>query len=163
MRLQRCLLKSLRATEKHLQSARLLAIIGPSGSGKSSVVMAGLLPRLQEGGLPGSQHWVYLDPLLPGAHPLESLAVLLAKHLPEKSLKTLREDLEDDSTFGLHLQASLLAKPPETRVVLFIDQFEEVFTQTISAEQRQHFLDVLITAVTEPQGPTILILTLRAA
>jgi parallel beta-helix repeat protein len=154
--------ESLTATEKHAGSARLLAIVGPSGSGKSSVVMAGLLPRLQEGGLPGSQHWLYLDPLLPGAHPLESLAVLLAKHLPEKSLKTLREDLEDDSTFGLHLQASLLGKPPENRVVLFIDQFEEVFTQTISEEQRQHFLDVLITAVTEPQGPTILILTLRA-
>ena len=154
--------EALTATEKHAGSARLLAIVGPSGSGKSSVVMAGLLPRLQEGGLPGSQHWAYLDPLLPGTHPLESLAVLLAKHEPEKSLKTLREDLEDDSTFGLHLQASLLAKAPETRVVLFIDQFEEVFTQTISEEQRQHFLDVLITAVTEPQGPTLLILTLRA-
>jgi transcriptional regulator with XRE-family HTH domain len=153
---------SLTAPEKHTGSARLLAIVGPSGSGKSSVVMAGLLPRLQEGALPGSQHWVYLDPLLPGAHPLESLAVLLAKHFPDKSLKTLREDLEDDSTFGLHLQTSLLAKSPATRVVLFIDQFEEIFTQTISEERRQHFLDVLITAVTELQGPTILILTLRA-
>jgi transcriptional regulator with XRE-family HTH domain len=154
--------ESLTENEKHFQSSRLLAVIGPSGSGKSSVVMAGLLPRLHEGRLPGSQHWVYLDSLLPGAHPLESLAVLLAKQLPEKSLKTIREDLEDDSTLGLHLQASLLAKSPETRVVLFIDQFEEIFTQTISEEQRQHFLDVLITAVTELQGQTILILTLRA-
>ena len=51
--------------------ARLLAIIGPSGSGKSSVMMAGLLPRLRQGGIPGSEEWIYLDPIVPGAHPLE--------------------------------------------------------------------------------------------
>jgi hypothetical protein len=106
------------ADEQHLPCTRLLAVVGPSGSGKSSVVMAGLLPRLQEGGLPGSQRWVYLDPILPGAHPLDALAVAFARYLPDRSLKTLREDLEDDSTSGLHLLASLLGKPPETRVVL---------------------------------------------
>jgi hypothetical protein len=47
-------------------------------------------------------------------------------------------------------------------VVLFIDQFEEVFTPTISEEKRQHFIDLLMTAVTERRGPTLLILTLRA-
>src|SRR5207244_5155354 len=127
------------ADEEH---ARLLAVIGPSGSGKSSAVMAGLLPRLQVGGLPGSQEWVYLDPLLPGIHPIESLAVSLAKHLPYRSFKTIRDDLEDDSAYGLHLLTSYLGKPPERRVVLFIDQFEEVFTQTTSEEERQHFIDL---------------------
>ncbi len=146
----------------HTQSARLLAVVGPSGSGKSSVVMAGLLPRLQGGRLPGSQEWVYLDPILPGIHPIESLAVSLARQLPQRSLKTIRDDLEDGSAYGLHLLASYLGKSPETRVVLFIDQFEEVFTQTTSEDERQHFLDLLVTAVTELRGPTILILTLRA-
>ena len=153
---------SLIADEKHLQSARLLAVVGPSGSGKSSVVMAGLLPRLQEGGLPGSQHWVYLDPILPGAHPLEALAAAIAKHLPDRSHRTIRDDLDEESARGLHLLAHYVGKTPEARVVLFIDQFEEVFTQTISEEERRHFLDLLIMAVTEPQGPTLLILTLRA-
>ncbi len=151
----------LLADEEHAHSARLLAVVGPSGSGKSSLVMAGLLPCLQSGGLPGSQEWVYLDPLLPGIDPIESLAISLARHLPHRSRKTLRDDLEDDSA-GLHLLANSLGKPPERRVVLFIDQFEEVFTQTISEEKRQHFLDLLVTAVTERRGPTILILTLRA-
>src|SRR6266496_3312991 len=146
----------------HTQSARLLAVVGPSGSGKSSVVMAGLLPRLQGGRLPGSQEWVYLDPILPGIHPIESLAVSLARQLPQRSLKTIRDDLEDGSAYGLHLLASYLGKSPETRVVLFIDQFEEVFTQTTSEDERQHFLDLLVTAVTELRGPTILIMTLRA-
>src|SRR5207244_1316149 len=55
-----------------------------------------------------------------------------------------------------------LGKSPEARVVLFIDQFEEVFTQATSDDERQHFIDLLVTAVTELRGPTILILTLRA-
>ena len=53
---------------------RLLTVIGPSGSGKSSVVMAGLLPRLQQGALPSSETWIYLDPVVPGQHPLDALA-----------------------------------------------------------------------------------------
>ncbi len=49
--------------------ARLLAVIGPSGSGKSSVVLAGLLPRLQQDALPGSQQWIYLERMVPGPRP----------------------------------------------------------------------------------------------
>lgn len=56
---------------------RLLALLGPSGSGKSSVVMAGLLPRLQKGDIPGSADWVYLEPMVPGKRPLEALALTL--------------------------------------------------------------------------------------
>jgi hypothetical protein len=90
----------LLANEEHAHNARLLAVVGPSGSGKSSVVMAGLLPRLQTGGLAGSQEWVYLEPLLPGSHPIEALAVSLAKYLPDRSLTTIRDDLQDDSAYG---------------------------------------------------------------
>ncbi len=50
---------------------RFLTLIGPSGSGKSSVVMAGLLPQLRQGGkLTHSEQWVYLTPIVPGEHPL---------------------------------------------------------------------------------------------
>jgi len=81
-------------------TVRLLAVIGPSGSGKSSVVMAGLLPQLQRGALPGSQQWVYLEPMVPGTHPLEALALTLAPRFPDRSVKTLREDLEKESACG---------------------------------------------------------------
>src|SRR5579864_1503685 len=131
---------SLIADEKQAQRARFLAVVGPSGSGKSSVIMAGLLPHLQAGGLPESQQWVYLDPMLPGAHPIDALALAFAQQLPDRSLKTIREDLEDDSTYGLHLLASYLGKRAATRVILFVDQFEEVFTQTTSEEERRHFI-----------------------
>lgn len=144
------------------QSARLLVIMGPSGSGKSSIVLAGLLPHLQAGGLPGSKAWIYLDPIIPGVRPLESLALALAAYLPNRSLQTLREDLESDSARGLHLLATALIKDRETKAVLFVDQFEEVFSRSTTEEERQHFVDLLVTAATEPRGPVIVILTLRA-
>ena len=152
----------LTSEEKNQPCARLLAVVGPSGSGKSSVVMAGLLPRLREGKLLGSKQWAYLDPILPGARPIESLTLALSEYLPEKSLKAIREDLEDDAARGLHLLATKLAKRPGTKVVLLVDQFEELFTQTLSEDERRHFLDLLVTAITEPHGPVIILLTLRA-
>ncbi len=153
---------ALASEEKDRQCARLLAVVGPSGSGKSSVVMAGLLPRLREGRLPGSEQWVYLDPIVPGTRPIEALTLALSEHLPDKSLKAIREDLEDDSARGLHLLATKLAKRPGTKVVLLVDQFEELFTQTPSEDERRHFLDLLLTATTEPHGPVIVLLTMRA-
>src|SRR5439155_10337837 len=66
------LLAALAAGRQNEHEARLLAIIGPSGSGKSSVIMAGLLPPLRAGALPGSEEGLYPGPLLPSAHPPES-------------------------------------------------------------------------------------------
>jgi energy-coupling factor transporter ATP-binding protein EcfA2 len=152
----------LSAAPAERQTGRLLAIIGPSGSGKSSVLLAGLLPRLQAGERPGSAGWVYLEPLTPGAHPLESLTLALAPHLPERSLKAIREDLKDDSGRGLHLLARALVRQPEAKVVLLIDQFEELFTLTADEEERQRFVDLLLTAATEPRGPLLVLLTMRA-
>jgi len=153
---------TLRAERAGKPSARLLAIIGPSGSGKSSVMMAGLLPRLQQGGVPGSEEWIYPGAIVPGVHPLESLALALAERLPDRSLLTLRQDLEEDSSRGLHQLAIALIQRQGTKVLLCIDQFEELFTQTSSQEERQQFMDLLVTALTEPRGPVIVILTLRA-
>ena len=92
------------------QAPRCLAVVGPSGSGKSSAVMAGLLPRLRRGAVSGSEFWIYLDPVQPGVHPLEALTVTLATAMPECSLMSIRADL-DHSTRGLHL----LARPLDRR------------------------------------------------
>ncbi len=152
---------ALASEEKSQQCARLLAVVGPSGSGKSSVVMAGLLPHLREGRLSGSEQWVYLDPIVPGSRPIEHLALALSDHLPYTPT-AIQKDLEDDSACGLHLLATKLAKRQGTKVVLLVDQFEELFTQTPSEDERRHFLDLLVTAAIEPHGPVIVLLTLRA-
>lgn len=56
---------------------RLLVILGPSGSGKSSLVRAGIVPALRGGALPGSEGWRYPPPIVPGSHPLAALAQAL--------------------------------------------------------------------------------------
>src|SRR5918912_1019084 len=108
-------------------ATRFLAVVGPSGSGKSSVVLAGLLPQLRGGAVPGSARWVYLAPLVPAAHPLEALSIALNNALPQSSLTAIRADLEG-SKRGLHLLAGRLVSHPEARVVLVVDQAEEIFT-----------------------------------
>jgi WD40 repeat protein len=155
--------KQLLTIDQQEQAAsRLLAVLGPSGSGKSSVVMAGLIPRLKQGGLAESRHWIYLDPMVPGKDPLEALTLTLTALFPERSLKSIREDLEDDSARGLHLLLTTCVKQSDRRVLLVVDQFEELFTQTATEGERRQFLDILLAAISEPHGPLIGILTLRA-
>ena len=156
------LVSSLVTDQPARSSTRLLTILGPSGVGKSSLVMAGLLPKLQEGAVPGSKDWMYLDPLVPGKHPLEALASTLKPQFHGTSFKTLLEDLEDDAARGLHLLTMQLAKQRGTCVVLLIDQFEELFTQTESEDERQRFIHLLLNACSEPRGPVVAVLTLRA-
>jgi hypothetical protein len=143
-------------------SNRLLAIIGPSGSGKSSVVMAGILPRLRTGIIPGSHKWIYLAPMIPARHPIEALALTLAPHFSARELNSILKDLEGEDARGLHQLAASLTLHSDAKVVLFVDQFEELFTQTASEKERQHFINLLLTAATEPHGPLIVLLALRA-
>ena len=69
-------------------------MVGASGSGKSSVVRAGLVPALRQGALPGSEQWFVTD-MVPGSHPLEELEAALlrvATNPPEALLAQLRSD-----------------------------------------------------------------------
>ena len=131
----------LAAVDDKSRPARLLAVLGASGSGKSSVMMAGLLPKLHE------QHpdWLYLDPMVPGSHPLEKLAITLARAFENKSQMAIREDLSDGSTRGLHRLSAELSDGP---VVLYIDQFEEVFTLVDSDDERRQFIDLFDITIT---------------
>jgi len=140
------------------EQTRLLTLIGASGSGKSSVVRAGLLPRLQA----EMQDWIYLPPIVPGKDPIAALVAALKPHFPDTSYKTQRENLTGDTLYGLHYLIKEIVGQRNIRVVLFIDQFEELFTLTSDEEDRQRFLDLLQVAVTEPAGPLIVLLALRA-
>jgi energy-coupling factor transporter ATP-binding protein EcfA2 len=150
------------ALRKRVDNNRLLAVIGPSGSGKSSVVMAGLLPRLREGAIPGSESWIFLDPTVPGTSPLQNLCTPLARVLPHKSNTIIREDLDNPEGCGLHLLGRQIVHDTDQRVVLFIDQFEELFTQSKGEDERRQFITILTTAAQEPNGPIMIVLTLRA-
>ena len=152
------LLAAMEASSKE-GKASFLALVGPSGSGKSSVVKAGLIPTLRRGALPGSEDW-YIVELTPGSHPLEELEKALlriAVNPPESLLGQLQEDKR-----GL-LRAVKRALPDDTcRLLLVIDQFEELFTLVNTEEERAHFLDSIATALAETDCPLQVVLTLRA-
>ena len=139
---------------------RFLAVIGPSGSGKSSVVGAGLIPALRRGGLPNSENWFIVE-TLPGAHPLEELEAALlriAVNPPESLLSQIREDKR-----GL-LRAIHRSLPTDnqTELVLVLDQFEEVFTLVEDESERALLLDAIAEAVLAERSRVRVIITLRA-
>ncbi|HEU4335725.1 MAG TPA: BTAD domain-containing putative transcriptional regulator [Nocardioides sp.] len=132
-----------------LTGVRCLAVVGASGSGKSSVVQAGLLAGLADGLLPGSAGWTLLS-MRPGAHPVGELArVVLGVRRPD-----LGEVLE-------RLVRSE-GDAPADRTVLVVDQLEEVWTLCEEETERETFLDALTGLVADPASPVELVLVVRA-
>lgn len=141
-------------------SARFLAVVGPSGSGKSSVVRAGLLPALRQGRLPGSEHWV-MATCVPGVYPLEEIEAALLRVAGNPPPSLLEQLLAD--TRGL-ARAVRRVLPDDDRVelVLVIDQFEELFTLVTDEQLRAHVLASLVTAMDGPRPRLRVVITLRA-
>jgi WD40 repeat protein/DNA-binding SARP family transcriptional activator len=138
--------------------ARFLAVVGPSGSGKSSVVRAGLVPALRRGGMPTSKQVVVAD-LFPGRHPLDELesAILRVATRPPTRLG----DLLRDGPRGL-LEAADRIAPADAELLLVVDQFEELFTLTTDERERELTLEALRVAALDPSSRLRVIVTLRA-
>ena len=136
-----------------------LAVIGPSGSGKSSLVKAGVLPALRGGGIPGSERWYYAE-MVPGEVPIEELAVALLS-VSSSPLPGLEDTLRDQAD-GLSIGVREALPTKENKLLLMVDQFEELFTQVENEADRQHFLDLILSAVNAEDSPVIIIATLRA-
>ncbi|HRQ41983.1 MAG TPA: SUMF1/EgtB/PvdO family nonheme iron enzyme [Chloroflexota bacterium] len=139
--------------------SRLITAIGPSGSGKSSVVLAGLLPRLKAGELPGSALWNYFPVIVPGSAPLTSLARLLQPEEADAATWILEttEKLRDDTDY----LTTLVENTSEEASVLLIDQFEETFTLCHDEEERNAFLENLLNLVRSRDNRHVVILTMR--
>ncbi len=144
---------------EHDKLARFLAVIGPSGSGKSSVVKAGVMPALWRGDLRGSDRWFVIE-MKPGVHPLDELEIALTR-VAANQTSNLREHLERDGR-GLVRIASLILPDDDSELVIVIDQFEEVFTLVEDEAKRTHFIDLICQSVTDPRSRVRIIITLRA-
>ena len=126
-----------------VRSSNFIAVLGASGSGKSSVVRAGLLYQLYLGKMiPGSDRWTIYQPFTPGINPIKSLEQVVGK-------LTTPDDL-------VHFIERL-----PTRVVLVIDQFEEIFTQCLDEKERQKFFSHLMGAVEILGNKLCLVLVMR--
>ncbi|MGD9146545.1 MAG: adenylate/guanylate cyclase domain-containing protein, partial [Anaerolineae bacterium] len=122
-----------------LAGTRFLAVVGPSGSGKSSLVRAGLLPAVWAGALPGSEEWQTLM-ITPGSHPLNELAVrlsVLGGDRPETVLRALEEDAR---VLELTVRRLMADKPQDVKLLLAVDQFEEIFALCRDEAERKQFI-----------------------
>jgi len=118
-----------------------LMVIGPSGSGKSSLVFAGLVPKLRQTGFFGAGEWLVRS-MRPGATPLT----------------TLKEILGNDTITARNITQILSTQPNAQRFLLVIDQFEEVFTQV--SQETVPFQQALLELTEIPN--VYLVLTVRA-
>ena len=143
-----------RLVEK-LKHRQFLAVVGPSGSGKSSLTLAGLLPRLRDGAVPGSDMWSIIT-LTPGARPLESLTAAVLQVHPELPAPNVLSELRSSD-----MALSLRMRRSDQRVALVVDQAEETFTQCEDIEERRRFFGNLLQA-SAVGGPCQAILTMRA-
>lgn len=133
----------IRQMLQHLRNNPFLLVVGPSGSGKSSLVFAGLLPRLHASSYWPRGTWLTRT-MRPAGRPLEALAEALGG---------------DPDILGPTLAALLAAHAPAARLLLVIDQFEELFSLTERADQAR-FIACLKALRAHPQCS--LILTMRA-
>ncbi|MGH8907454.1 MAG: TIR domain-containing protein [Egibacteraceae bacterium] len=151
----------VRVVEK-LRDSRFLAVLGPSGCGKSSLVRAGAIPALKEGALLGSQAWT-VRLITPGARPCGALAAQLARLLPGESMQRTVDGLAtDERSLDLAVSLALADRPAGERVVLVVDQFEEVFTLCADEAERAAFLANLCYAAGIPRGHVVVVVAMRA-
>jgi len=136
----------------HLDDSRFLIVTGPSGSGKSSTVRAGLVPRMRQRGM-------YVATIIPGAHPMDEVETALERLAIRSHGRLLPELLADER--GLTRCVKRILPDDESELLLVIDQFEELFTLA-AAEQRDGFLAALATAVDDPRSRLRVVGTLRA-
>lgn len=139
---------------------RFLAVVGASGSGKSSVVRAGLIPALRW--QPPSSGWPLLV-MTPTAHPLESLAACLqgemAAGLPARKCVDELAGRPDKLCQAL---VTLAETAVSAHTLLVIDQFEELFTLCRSEVEQAAFVNNLATAACQIGGTAVILLVLRA-
>lgn len=150
----------------------VLPIVGPSGTGKSSFVLAGVIPRLREFG-----SWTVIV-MRPGSHPFQTLAgqLLQAERQVGRAPTTSHEDaavscrVDETDVLAAQLTAQPqqlstklreLAQPHGVRVVLFVDQLEELFTLVDDVETRESFLRAICGAADHPADPVRVVLTMR--
>lgn len=149
-----------------------LVVVGASGAGKSSLLAAGLMPEIRGGGLAaaGSRDWPLIY-MTPDRQPLRDLGVNLAHRAGIPSSRVFREINEDPAATPLIVRQALLAEETRGRLVLIIDQFEEVFTQRPSgqpgedAEESRKFIEAvsaIASGTPDDPAPALVVICVRS-
>jgi WD40 repeat protein/tRNA A-37 threonylcarbamoyl transferase component Bud32 len=141
-----------------LRSQRLVIVTGPSGAGKSSFVRAGVIPALKRSGERWEAHV-----LRPGQRPLAALAEVVA----QVSADSVPEDLvaafhTQPGLVGARLRARCRRPEGGSHILLFVDQFEELYTLGADPEEQATFIACLEGAADDAASPLRVILSVRS-
>jgi WD40 repeat protein/energy-coupling factor transporter ATP-binding protein EcfA2 len=144
-----------------LSESNMLAVVGASGSGKSSVLRAGLVPAIAGGMVPGSATWPTIL-LTPGRHPVEELALRVSLQSGIAGGSLLADLGADPGRLRLAIRQALVDEAKDARLLLIVDQFEETFTLCQDETERRRFVTALRAASEGPDSRTIVVLGIRA-
>ena len=155
--------KMIERSLKRIQETRFLAFVGASGSGKSSLVRAGILPALRNGKVPQSETWRTAI-FTPGNKPLESLVTRIMPYLGEDDTRTTErviKNVQNPEIVQQYINSILEDAPKGSRLLIVIDQFEEVFTRASDADA-EAFINVLVAAANFKNSRLQIIVTMRS-
>jgi serine/threonine protein kinase/DNA-binding SARP family transcriptional activator/WD40 repeat protein len=143
---------------QRIATHRLVTVVGPSGSGKSSVVRAGLIPALRAGSLSDSRDWLMTD-MFPGSFPFEELEAALSR-VAVRTPGGMLDELSQPN--GLLRVSKQILPGDDSTLLVFIDQFEELFSTVRSEETRRRFLENLISVAGDERSRVKVVTTIRA-
>ena len=152
------------------ETIRFLPIYGPSGSGKSSLARAGLLPALGRNPLPGRDR-ARVAVMVPGTHPLQGLATVMARIVendctPVRKSREFAEELnipdKSGDYNGLQRIASVLPDISTFPLIVLVDQFEETYSLCEDSEERDQFIANLLYAARDRSQYVSVIVTFRS-
>lgn len=152
----------IEALIEHLlgRDERFLAVIGPSGSGKSSLVYAGLIPALTEGPVTSGIRWIPVSfyPRELGDDPFQPLAASLTKAFPDQDWRVpdLMQRLHTHPTDIANIASEALGQDSASaQILLFVDQFEEVFAGKVDSATRNALFQMLAVAADADKCPLL--------
>jgi len=156
---------------KKLINNRFVTVIGASGSGKSSLVYCGVIPRLADSAGEDIKKWQVLT-MRPGNDPMGSLVSVLASNIPALKQKELDRIIIDGvirkNDRGLIEAVNKLKIDKDGKTLIIIDQFEEVFRYKsaahpdVSKADNRYFMDLLVNAVKDPSSGISIVMTMRS-
>ena len=156
--------REVAAMVTRIRDRPLMAVVGSSGVGKSSFVRAGLVPALKRSG----EQWETLV-IRPGRQPLEALAGIIAPMVATAA--NLADDVDEHKKLVATLRKEpghlghvlrLRARRDNRRLLLFVDQFEELYTQVADADERAAFTACLSAVADDATSPLRVVLSVRS-
>lgn len=156
-----------------LHATRFLAVVGSSGCGKSSLIRAGVIPKLKAGFFPGRYDDWAVATVRPGGKPLQELIAglnrAINKTLPGITGKNefiSEKELKESGALGLIEKLNDCLKAGSANLLLFVDQFEELFTHKPKNEEQKNdyilFVSLLLKLSREQSLPVYVVTTMRS-